>query len=90
MPAPDAKPIVSTRNDDPDVEERIDAFVFALGDRIDGLQELELGSRFEPLREDQRQDHDLGLREGLSQMMDSGYGGAHWLASFATFALDVP
>jgi len=50
--ASDPKPIVSTRNDDPDVEERIDAFVFALGDRIDGLQELELGGRFEPLREE--------------------------------------
>ena len=46
------KPIVSTRSDDPDVEERIDAFVFALGDRIDGLQELELEGRFPPLREE--------------------------------------
>ena len=46
------KPIASTRADDPDVEERIDPFVFALGDRIDGLQELELGGSFPALREE--------------------------------------
>jgi hypothetical protein len=26
-------------------------------------------------------------KEGLTQMMDSGYGGEHWLASFAIYAL---
>lgn len=52
MARSDQKPIVSTRSDDPDLEDRIDAFVFELGDRIDGLQELELGGRFQPLREE--------------------------------------
>ena len=52
MAPSESKPIVSTRADDPDVEERIDAFVFALGDRIDGLQDLELAGRFQPLRDE--------------------------------------
>lgn len=29
----------------------------------------------------------LHVRTGLEQMFDSGYGGAHWLASFALLAL---
>ena len=29
----------------------------------------------------------IHLADGLRQMFDSGYGGAHWLASFAIFAL---
>lgn len=51
MASSDPKPIVSSRADDPDVEERIDAFVFDLGDRIDTLQDLEMGHRPAPLRE---------------------------------------
>jgi hypothetical protein len=36
-----AKPIVSTRSEDPDFEERIDGFVVGLGERIDALQDAE-------------------------------------------------
>lgn len=35
------KPIVSTRSEDPDCEERIDRFVVGLGERIDALQDAE-------------------------------------------------
>ena len=36
-----AKPIVSTRSEDPALEERIDRFVVGLGERIDSLQDAE-------------------------------------------------
>ena len=36
-----APPLVSTRADDPDVEERIDAFVVTLGEAVDHLQDAE-------------------------------------------------
>jgi hypothetical protein len=36
-----AKPIVSTRSEDPVFEERIDRFVVGLGERIDTLQDAE-------------------------------------------------
>ena len=36
------KPIRSSRADDPEVEERIDVFVFGLGEIIDGVQDAEL------------------------------------------------
>jgi hypothetical protein len=36
-----AKPIVSTRAEDPDYDERIDRFVVALGERVDALQDAE-------------------------------------------------
>lgn len=39
-PAP-ARPIVSTRSEDPDFDERIDRFVVGLGERIDSLQDAE-------------------------------------------------
>ncbi len=49
MIGPAPKPIASTRADDPELEERIDAFVFALGDRVDGLQDLEAEGALAPL-----------------------------------------
>lgn len=36
-----AKPLVSTRADDPEVEERIDAFVVTLGETVDHIQDAE-------------------------------------------------
>jgi hypothetical protein len=39
---PPEKPIRSSRANEPDVEERIDAFVFGLGEAIDGVQDAEL------------------------------------------------
>jgi len=36
-----AKPIVSTRAEDPDFDERIDRFVVGLGERVDALQDAE-------------------------------------------------
>jgi hypothetical protein len=36
-----AKPIVSTRAEDPDFDERIDRFVVSLGERVDALQDAE-------------------------------------------------
>jgi hypothetical protein len=47
------KPIVSSRADDPAFEERIDAFVIQLGERVDCLQDAEI-------------DHDLMLLRELS------------------------
>ena len=41
MDASRPKPIVSARVDDPELEERLDRFVFDLGNRIDTLQDLE-------------------------------------------------
>ena len=35
------KPIVSTRVDDPDLDERIDRFVVHLAERVDGFQDAE-------------------------------------------------
>lgn len=35
------KPLVSTRADDPELEERLDAFVVGLGERVDALQDAE-------------------------------------------------
>lgn len=35
------KPIVSTRSDDPDLDDRIDGFVVSLGERVDALQDAE-------------------------------------------------
>jgi hypothetical protein len=29
----------------------------------------------------------LHVHDGVRQMFDSGYGGEHWLASFATMAI---
>lgn len=52
MARTEPQPIVSSRVDDPEVEERIDAFVFELGDRIDALQDLEIAGRFEALQEE--------------------------------------
>jgi len=39
-----AKPIVSTRAEDPDFDERIDRFVVGLGERVDALQDAESAS----------------------------------------------
>ena len=41
MESGSAKPIVSTRSEDPALEERIDRFVVGLGERIDSLQDAE-------------------------------------------------
>jgi hypothetical protein len=35
------KPLVSTRADDPEIEERLDAFVLGLGETVDTLQDAE-------------------------------------------------
>jgi hypothetical protein len=35
------KPLVSTRADDPEIEERLDAFVVGLGETVDTLQDAE-------------------------------------------------
>jgi hypothetical protein len=45
------KPIVSTRSEDPDCEERIDAFVIQLGPRVDAFQDAELGADLRALRD---------------------------------------
>ncbi len=44
-------PIVSTRADDPEVEERIDAFVVRLGESLDALQDLETAGDYTGLAE---------------------------------------
>jgi HPt (histidine-containing phosphotransfer) domain-containing protein len=44
------KSIVSLFADDPSFDERIDAFVIALGEKIDELQDAELAADPEPLR----------------------------------------
>jgi hypothetical protein len=44
-----AKPIVSTRAEDPECEERIDAFVVDLGERVDQLQDADLAGDREAL-----------------------------------------
>jgi hypothetical protein len=36
-----ARPIVSTRAEDPDFDERIDRFVIGLGEQVDGFQDAE-------------------------------------------------
>ena len=59
-----AKPIVSLLVDDPAYDERIDAFVISLGERVDEFQDAELASAFESLRQLCRtlaeQAHELG------------------------------
>lgn len=49
-PERSAKPIHSSRADDPDLEERIDAFVVHLGERVDELQDVEAGGDRAALR----------------------------------------
>ena len=43
------KPLVSTRADDPEVEERIEAFVVGLGETVDALQDAQSGEDWELL-----------------------------------------
>jgi len=45
------KPIFSSYAADPELEERIDAFVIQLGERVDLLQDLEIDGDLERLRE---------------------------------------
>ena len=45
------KPIFSSYAADPDLEERIDAFVIQMGERIDLLQDIEMDGDLEQLRE---------------------------------------
>jgi hypothetical protein len=60
-----AKPIVSTRAEDPDFDERIDRFVVGLGERVDALQDAESAGDRALLR---------GLAEALrSQAHELGY-----------------
>jgi HPt (histidine-containing phosphotransfer) domain-containing protein len=46
----DAKPIVSTRADDPDLDERIDRFVVRLAERVDAFQDAEASRALDALR----------------------------------------
>ena len=45
------KPLLSSRADEPDVEQRIDAFVVGLGETVDALQDAEAAGDFQLLRE---------------------------------------
>ena len=45
-----AKPIVSTRADDPELDERIDRFVVELAERVDAFQDAEAAHDRETLR----------------------------------------
>jgi hypothetical protein len=67
------KPIFSSYAADPDLEERIDAFVIQMGERIDLLQDLEFDCELEQLREHSErfasESHDLGY-EPLAQAAD--------------------
>lgn len=45
------KPVFSSYAADPELEERIDAFVIQLGERVDLLQDLEIDGDLERLRE---------------------------------------
>jgi hypothetical protein len=45
------KPLLSTRAEEPEVEERIDAFVVGLGETVDALQDAEAAGDFALLRE---------------------------------------
>lgn len=45
------KPIYSVLEDDPELQEPIDAFVVSLAERIDGLQDLHSSAEFERLAE---------------------------------------
>jgi hypothetical protein len=45
------KPLVSTRADDPEVSEQIDAFVMRLGETVDGLQDAEASGELALLEE---------------------------------------
>lgn len=50
----DGAPIVSAMAGEPEVRERLEAFVIALGERVDELQDLESGRNWKQLEADAR------------------------------------